>query len=84
MEKNDKSSPLLAGLIGGFIASGVTLTAVYFANQNNREKLAFRLDQLRKSVDQKTLESRTGVSAQLRTLAEKIEASEEKGKAKKK
>ena len=84
MEKNDKSSPLLAGLVGGLIASAATLSVVYLANKNNREKLAFKLDQLRKSVDEKTLESRSGVSTQLRTLAKKIEASEEKGKTKKK
>ena len=44
MEKDDRSSPLVAGLIGGLVASAATLTAVYLANQENRRRIAFRLD----------------------------------------
>ena len=85
MDKESRTSPFAAALLGGLVASVATLSAVYLANQENRKRIAFRFDELRKSLDAKTLESRSGVSQQLRTLAEKVEASEEgKGKTKKK
>ena len=84
MEKDDKTSPLAAGLIGGLVASVFTLTAVFLANQENRRRLSFRLDELRKSMGEKTLDARRGTSQQLRTLADSIETEEKKSTRKKK
>ena len=85
MDKESRTSPFAAALLGGLVASVATLAAVYIANEENRKKIGIKFDQLRKSLDEKTLESRSGVSQQLRTLAEKVEASEQgKGKTKKK
>ena len=84
MDKNERTSPIAAGLIGGLVASMFTLTAVYVANQENRKRLALRFDDLKKSLSDKTLETRKGTSQQLRNMADSLEAEEKKTTKKKK
>lgn len=84
MDKNERTSPIAAGLIGGLVASLFTLTAVYVANQENRRRIRERFDELKKSMGDKTLDARKGTSQQLRTLADSLEAEEKKPTRKKK
>lgn len=84
MDKNERTSPIAAGLIGGLVASLFTLTAVYVANQENRRVLRDRLDALRKSMGEKTLDTRKGTSQQLRALADSIDTEEKKTTKKRK
>jgi hypothetical protein len=78
MDRNERTSPLAAGLIGGLVASIFTLTAVYVANQENRRRIMIKLDELKKSMGDKTLDARRGTSQQLRALADSIETEEKK------
>ena len=84
MDKNERTSPLAAGLIGGLVASLFTLTAVYVANQENRRGIRIRFDELKKSLNDKALVTKKGTSQQLRTMADSIEAEEKKTTSKKK
>ena len=84
MDKNERTSPVAAGLIGGLVASLFTLTAVYVANQENRRRIRERFDELKKSMSDRTLDTRKGTSQQLRTLAESLEVEEKKTTRKRK
>ena len=84
MDKNERTSPIAAGLIGGLVASMFTLTAVYVANQENRRRIRIRFDELKKSMGDKTLDARKGTSQQLRNMADSLEAEEKKTTRKRK
>ena len=84
MDKDNRTSPIAAGLIGGLVASLFTLTAVYLANQENRSRLASKFDELKKSMSDRTLDTRKGTSQQLRSLADSIDTEEKKTTRKKK
>jgi len=73
-EKGNCSTPFAAGLLGGLVGSLFTLTAVYVANQENRKRLAFKFEGLRKALSEKGNTSKEKLASNLKEYADKLES----------